>query len=181
MQLTTYSDRAFSIDDFLTAPECQALIDLSEVQGFAAADVRAPSGAKAMPMVRNNARVLLASPQWVSLLWLRLGAVQLPQIDTQEAAGLPQALRFYKYTAGQRFKMHKDGPWTEGGLTSQLTLLVYLNEGFTGGETRFKTFSIAPRTGSALLFMHDTWHEGAAVHSGSKYVVRSDVLYRPLS
>lgn len=34
-----------------------------------------------------------------------------------------------------------------------------------------------PRAGSALLFIHDTWHEGAAVTAGTKYVLRSDVLY----
>ncbi|MBV7541468.1 2OG-Fe(II) oxygenase [Acidovorax sp. sic0104] len=130
-----------------------------------------------MPLVRNNERVLVQAPGWVALLWQRLGQVALPAVGTQRAQGLPKDLRFYKYSPGQRFKMHKDGPWTESGQTSQLTLLVYLNDGFTGGATDFRDFAVAPRTGAALLFLHDTWHEGTAVTEGTKYVLRSDVLY----
>ena len=73
--------------------------------------------------------------------------------------------------------MHKDGPWLEDGLRSELTLLVYLNEDFQGGATDFRGFQIQPRTGDALLFVHDTWHEGAVLVSGCKYVLRSDVMY----
>ena len=103
--------------------------------------------------------------------------VALPEVDAQVPRGLPKDLRFYKYAPGQRFKMHKDGPWHEDGLTSQLTLLVYLNDGFTGGDTDFRDFRVKPDTGAALLFIHDTWHEGAAIESGTKYVLRSDVMY----
>ncbi|KRA70805.1 hypothetical protein ASD78_18020 [Lysobacter sp. Root667] len=130
-----------------------------------------------MPHVRNNERVVFESPDWVGLLWQRLSGVALPALDGQVARGLPKSLRFYKYGPGQRFRMHKDGPWTEDGLSSKLTLLVYLNEGFVGGDTDFRDFRIAPATGEALLFVHDTWHEGAAVEQGVKYVLRSDVLY----
>jgi 2OG-Fe(II) oxygenase superfamily len=73
--------------------------------------------------------------------------------------------------------MHKDGPWKERGLTSKLTLLIYLNDGFTGGETNFRTFEIVPTTGLLCLFEHPIWHEGAAVKTGTKFVLRSDVLY----
>jgi hypothetical protein len=86
-------------------------------------------------------------------------------------------IRRARFPPGQRFKMHKDGPWHEDGLTSRLTLLVYLNDDFTGGDTDFREFRVKPEPGAALLFIHDTWHEGAAVESGTKYVLRSDVLY----
>ncbi|MCW7540824.1 hypothetical protein OOT46_23675 [Aquabacterium sp. A7-Y] len=36
---------------------------------------------------------------------------------------------------------------------------------------------MAPRAGSASLFVHETWHEGRSLQSGTKYVLRSDVLY----
>lgn len=62
---------------------------------------------------------------------------------------------------------------------SQLTFMIYLNEGMTGGETRFfadmeQTFlqhpylSVEPKEGMALVFMHSIWHEGAVVSSGEK-------------
>lgn len=177
MQVIRHSERAFSLPGFLSAGECTQLIALAEARGFSAAGVRTVGGPQAMPLVRNNERVLVEAPAWVALVWQRLGQAALPAIGAQVAQGLPKDLRFYKYAPGQRFKMHKDGPWVESGLTSQLTLLVYLNEDFAGGSTDFREFAVQPRTGSALLFLHDTWHEGTAVTAGTKYVLRSDVLY----
>jgi hypothetical protein len=37
--------------------------------------------------------------------------------------------------------------------------------------------SVTPREGMALVFVHRTWHEGAVVASGEKYVLRTDVMY----
>lgn len=110
-------------------------------------------------------------------MWNRLSEIDLPVIDRQKPIGLPKDLRFYKYANGQRFKMHKDGPWSENGLSSKLTFLIYLNDDFVGGSTVFKDLSVSPVAGDALLFIHDTWHEGSAVTEGVKYVLRSDVLY----
>jgi hypothetical protein len=177
MRLVAHSPRAFSIEGFIEPEECEQLIALAEREGFASAGVRTADGPKAMPAIRNNERAMLPSPSWVELLWQRLQGVALPEVGGQTPKGLPRDLRFYRYAPGQRFKMHKDGPWHEDGLTSRLTLLVYLNDGFTGGDTDFREFRVKPETGAALLFIHDTWHEGAAVESGTKYVLRSDVLY----
>ncbi|UHQ24906.1 2OG-Fe(II) oxygenase [Lysobacter sp. 5GHs7-4] len=177
MRLTAHSERAFTVGGLFGADECAQLIALAEARGFEPAGVRTTAGQKAMPHVRNNERVVLESPEWVDRLWRRLSGLALPVLDGQVARGLPRSLRFYKYGPGQRFRMHKDGPWTEDGMSSRLTLLVYLNEGFVGGDTDFRDFRIAPVAGEALLFVHDTWHEGAAVEQGVKYVLRSDVLY----
>ncbi|MES3021319.1 MAG: 2OG-Fe(II) oxygenase [Pseudomonadota bacterium] len=174
---TFHGLQAFTIPGFLSPDECLRLIELSEKCGFVAADVRTSDGQKAMPTVRNNERVLVESQEWVRLLWERLDQFAIPDIDGQSPFGLPRELRFYKYRQGQRFKMHKDGPWLENGMTSKLTFLVYLNEEFAGGETDFKIFTVKPVTGMALLFIHATWHEGAAISEGLKYVLRSDVLY----
>ncbi|WP_200943928.1 2OG-Fe(II) oxygenase [Lysobacter sp. Root604] len=179
MRVIAHTEHVFSVEGFLGADECAALIALAEARGFAAADVRAPGGARALPHVRNNERVVFESPDWVSRLWRGLGELALPLLEGEAAIGLPRALRFYKYGPGQRFRMHRDGPWLEDGRSSRLTLLVYLNEGFAGGDTDFRGFRVVPRTGAALLFVHDTWHEGAAVEAGSKYVLRSDVMYAP--
>ncbi len=171
---------AFTIADLLSAHECAELMDLATQQGFAPAGVRTAGGERSMPAIRNNERLVARSPRWVGLLWQRLRGAGLPEIDGERAQGLPQDLRFYRYTTGQRFKMHKDGPWHEAGLASKLTLLVYLNEGFAGGATAFRGFSVQPRTGMALLFPHATWHEGEAVAAGEKLVLRSDVMYAPV-
>lgn len=71
------------------------------------------------------------------------------------------------------------------------TYLVYVD--FEGGSTTFflpaigqlgeiETRSVEPRQGSVLVFPHgdseySLVHEGSAVTSGTKYVIRTDVLY----
>jgi predicted 2-oxoglutarate/Fe(II)-dependent dioxygenase YbiX len=151
VDLRAHSDRVFSIESLLGGDECAGLIADAEQRGFADASVRTAAGQKMMQNIRNNQRAQFASPAWIHLLWQRLSTASLPELDGQVARGLPKELRFYKYSPGQRFKMHKDGSWKEAGLSSKLTLLVYLNEGFLGGETTFKDFTIVPKPGAALL------------------------------
>jgi prolyl 4-hydroxylase len=59
--------------------------------------------------------------------------------------------------------------------------IIYLNEGFEGGETIFfvePEVVIRPRTGAGLFFQHPIIHEGAMVTSGTKYAVRTDLMYK---
>jgi hypothetical protein len=63
---------------------------------------------------------------------------------------------------------------------SLLTFMIYLNEGYAGGETRFDDAKVAGRTGMALVFHHGLVHEGAEVTEGKKYALRSDVMYGPV-
>jgi predicted 2-oxoglutarate/Fe(II)-dependent dioxygenase YbiX len=178
MHFNAISPSVFTISDFLSGSECDELIAIAEHRQFTSAGVRTAAGEKAMPMIRNNERTMVEHSEWVQTLWQRLAGQPLPALENQNPCGLPRDLRFYKYTEGQRFKMHKDGPWMEDGLRSRLTILVYLNDGFEGGLTQFKEFAVTPVRGEALLFVHEKWHEGAAVTSGVKYVLRSDVMYR---
>jgi hypothetical protein len=64
---------------------------------------------------------------------------------------------------------------------SLLTFMIYLNEGYEGGETRFESLSVAGKLGMALVFEHGLLHESAEVTGGVKYVLRSDVMYGQLA
>ena len=61
--------------------------------------------------------------------------------------------------------------------------MVYLNDDYTGGETKFyhgrgaPRLSVRPEQGMALVFVHRQLHEGAAVITRRKYVLRTDVMY----
>lgn len=179
MSLHQLSPAVWQCPQFCDSSECHQLLTLAQTQGFQAAGVRTGQGMQAMPNIRNNERLVLSAPAWVSMLWQRLQTLSLPVLEGELACGLPHELRFYKYAPGQRFKMHKDGHWEENGLRSKLTFLLYLNADFEGGATKFRDFSVQPVTGSALLFVHATWHEGEVVSAGEKYVLRSDILYAP--
>ena len=112
----------------------------------------------------------------------------MPQvIDGVVAIGVNKRLRFYRYDPGQFFDWHTDGYFSrDNGDRSRLTFMVYLNEGFTGGETsftddavapQFSDFSVTPTTGLALVFAHRLAHKGQQVIDGRKYVLRTDVMY----
>jgi hypothetical protein len=102
--------------------------------------------------------------------------------------------RLYRYTKGQRFGKHIDESSVEesSGRETQYTLLLYLNGGdrdeLEGGETIFyegrKDSEVCakfpPKQGWGLFHMHGErclTHEGAVVSQGTKYVLRTDILF----
>lgn len=64
---------------------------------------------------------------------------------------------------------------------SFLTVILYLNDDYSGGQTRFGPVAVQPKAGMALLFPHELRHEGEAVTAGTKEVLRTDVMYRVAS
>ena len=38
--------------------------------------------------------------------------------------------------------------------------------------------SVLPRVGTALIFNHDTLHEGQPVTTGTKYIIRTEIMFR---
>ncbi|MBL8812798.1 MAG: 2OG-Fe(II) oxygenase [Planctomycetaceae bacterium] len=179
----------FTVSNVFAPEECRSLISRAEDSGFVAASVRTSQGRQMMTQLRNNDRIELNDPELSAELWNRI-APFLPILDGHYPTGVDDQLRFYRYTASQQFKRHKDGVVTnDRGETSRLSYLVYLNDDCEGGETAFREFRnsngtpekveyiVSPSTGTALLFRHERWHEGCPVTSGIKYVLRTDVFY----
>jgi 2OG-Fe(II) oxygenase superfamily len=158
------------------------------------ASVRFSATARDYPSrYRNNDRALVDSDTLARDLQDRLYAF-LPRWIERDGerwalVGLNSRFRFCRYDEGQAFCRHRDGPWIVcEDRRSFLTCMVYLDEGFTGGATRFYATkngecigSIAPRMGQALIFDHAYWHDGEAVTSGVKHVMRTDVIYQRVS
>jgi predicted 2-oxoglutarate/Fe(II)-dependent dioxygenase YbiX len=190
-QLQHIDDGIFTISHLFSPDECLALIARAESIGFAAASVRTPRGPQMMTHIRNNDRVVLHDAALAERMWSRAQPL-LPVLDHCVPCGVDSQLRFYRYCPGQHFKRHKDGAVTnEAGQTSKLSYLIYLNDDCDGGSTTFRdhrdvngTYEtveliIRPTTGTALLFRHERWHEGAPVTRGLKYILRTDVFYTP--
>lgn len=108
--------------------------------------------------------------------------------NRQGAQGLNERLRVLRYKRGQFFHAHNDAAFVRGpdegtrsGETSHVTVLVYLNQKFKGGQTTFqgqgRFYDVRPQTGSVLLFEHGILHEGKEVTQGKKYIVRTDIMY----
>jgi hypothetical protein len=178
MHIIKHTEGIWEVPNFMDARTCHELINRSEVFGYQDAKVRTHTIEESMPMVRNNSKAIVEWSEVVETLAQGISRIGLPRLNNRAVVGLPRSLRFYRYQPGQRFKMHKDGPWKEDGLISEWTLLIYLNDEFEGGRTIFRDSAvIVPKTGSALLFIHKTWHEGEEIIKGTKYALRSDVLY----
>jgi prolyl 4-hydroxylase len=172
---------AFTIDDVLSPAECASLIDRIESLGPTAASITTAAGFAMRPDIRNNERVIFDDVSLALDVFARIASRVPAPLCNMQPVGANERFRCYRYTAGQRFAPHYDGAFVrDESERSLLTYIVYLNEGFEGGETAFLDFDVTavPRTGSALLFQHFMLHEGVSVRAGIKYVLRTDVMYR---
>lgn len=182
MQKEKITEDVWIIDDFLTKEECKFHIKASETIGYEFAKVNIDGKQTVMASVRNNQRVLMLDEELAAEIWNKL----CPFIDDYPYAkpiGLNEMFRYYKYVPGERFKMHRDGSHRRNASEqSLLTLIIYLNEDFKGGETGFmREFDIRPKQGRAVIFDHNVRHEGKSLEQGTKYVLRTDVMFRVTS
>lgn len=184
---TWLTDSIWTIHEFLKPTECQQYVQLAEDIGFEDALVTSPTGAIRVSQLRNNQRVMFKSDPMAEVIWERLVDFVPTGFEGRTAIGVNEMFRFYRYDSGQQFDWHQDHAYErDNGELSCLTLLVYLNEGFVGGETSFddscsldsfEPFEVTPAIGMALLFDHPTHHKGEPVQQGRKYVLRTDVMY----
>jgi hypothetical protein len=108
--------------------------------------------------------------------------------------GLNPRLRILRYDAEDKddFTLHFDATTRIDNVgISLLTVLLYLNTGggldFDGGETCFwnaadlsqqTVTKIIPQVGTVVIFEHDLYHSGQLLHWGTKYVLRTDLLFQ---
>lgn len=179
-----HTDLITTIDALLSPAECAALIAHAERLGFDDAPITTRSGPVLDKGIRDNRRAMADDPARAAWLWDRVAPFAPPSLDERRAIGLNERLRYYRYDAGHYFAPHFDGAFRrDNGEHSFWTFMVYLNDDFEGGETRFfggrgeVVCTIVPRAGDALMFYHSQRHEGATVRSGRKYALRSDVMF----
>lgn len=171
-----------TVDDVFTPAECQALIAFAEAQTFQDAPITTARGPLMAPGVRNNTRVMIDDPARAAALFERLRDHLPAKTPGWRLHSFNERLRFYRYDPGQRFRWHYDGAFVRSPQErSLITVMVYLNAGFSGGKTRFDRprgpLAVTPKTGSALLFAHPIRHCGDVIHEGRKYVLRTDAMY----
>ena len=160
----------------MSPQKCQDLIEFSEQKTYRPATVTMGDSRRLLSGTRNNDRLILEYAPMAERLFSKLIS-GLPEIDGMRATGLNARFRFYRYGVGQRFKRHRDGRVNIDGSESRLTFMVYLNNDFEGGATKFDDVTIHPNEGMALLFIHELKHESLPITDGQKYVLRSDVYY----
>lgn len=179
------------VPNLYTGGECERILaDLDHAQ-WLDATVNSHTGRVVDKRLRDSRTAVVRDPRLGAELFERI----VPHVPSTMMMEDPRAeqrvivaahavflpLRVYRYDPGQQFGLHQDQSYTgPDGTRSLLTLMVYLNDDFEGGETDFpeQDRCIKPQRGHALWFQHMVLHAGRRVTSGCKYVLRSDVLYR---
>jgi prolyl 4-hydroxylase len=114
----------------------------------------------------------------------RIAAISETDIDQGEA------LSVLRYQPAQQFRLHHDAI---AGVANQRTktVLLYLNDGFVGGETYFPAtdMKIAPVAGDAIVFTNVddagrpdplATHAGLPVERGVKWLATRWIRARPI-
>eukprot|EP01117_Protostelium_nocturnum_P015942 TRINITY_DN6215_c0_g1_i1.p1 TRINITY_DN6215_c0_g1~~TRINITY_DN6215_c0_g1_i1.p1 ORF type:complete len:257 (-),score=71.27 TRINITY_DN6215_c0_g1_i1:17-787(-) len=217
---TIINEEIFRVDNFLTENECRTLINTAENEGFKPSPMSGGGhGRTGREDARTNKFTVMANQTEVDAWFKRikpflpedLSFIQSsPYFGSKGGAewkpvGLVERLRYYKYDVAEEYPEHMDGSYARkvvrGGKKYQqqsfLTLLIYLNEDFTGGTTNFFPHKqhcrflrdielkvpqvvVTPKKGTALISAHTILHEGSAVTDGVKYVVRTDIVFERL-
>jgi len=193
---------AVMLHNVVSPEECSELIDRAEEDGFEDASIYDRRTNRAH---RNCTRYVFddasLADNWFERITYALKdtpferrLMNAPWVDTrnsgkvQHAVTLNERLPLLRYKQGQFFHSHNDAifvrPKEQGeraGEKSYVSVQVYLNQKFKGGNTTFhgrgRHLDVKPRTGSILIFEHGILHEGQKVTQGKKYLLRTDVMY----
>lgn len=170
------------VPDVICAEPCSQLIEQIETLKPSVAPINTASGSRVRTDVRNNERVMFDDPEFAEQVYLKARDHVPVELHGRKLVGANERIRCYRYKPGMRFAAHADGSFVRNPREmSFYSYLIYLNEEFEGGQTTFFTepeVAIEPQTGWGLLFQHAIIHEGSEVTSGTKYVARTDLMYR---
>lgn len=202
---------AYQLLNVLSADECARLRTLTETLGYL------PDAAVSLPRsVRHNDNVVwITDEKTDGIIWQRVSTLANQDLEIfgpQQALGLNARFRFYRYGPGDFFKPHSDGSWPgsriiDGELVanaypdrySLMTFLIFLNDDFEGGATRFlvnanqpgqparqgspvQAVDIRTPAGGVLCFPHGMHplhciHSSEPIERGVKYIIRTDMLF----
>ena len=163
--------------------QCNELVKHAENIGFEKADDKYPLS------YRTNKRCWEDDETLAQSLWDKLSASEFFKYALTGASGINSRLRYCRYDNSEVFNIHKDGRYYKtNNEFSKLTFLMYLSnsDDYVGGSTRFFSehnqqsllCDIKGNQGDLLIFDHTLWHEGGKIESGTKHILRSDVLFR---
>jgi predicted 2-oxoglutarate/Fe(II)-dependent dioxygenase YbiX len=173
----------WTVDDALSAADCAAYVEKMRTgRAEVAPIVGAGGGPVIEPETRNNTRVMWDDADEANALLARVRERVPARLSGLVLVGANPRLRLYRYGPGERHGAHWDTVVElADGVRSMLTLVFYLNDGFDGGATDFVELDagVTPQRGRALLFQHRVMHRACEVTRGEKFVLRTDVLYRP--
>jgi hypothetical protein len=184
---------AIVVKNVFSREECAVMVQETESKGYEVSLLNIGGGKQLLDADRRRSSCCtIDNPDQAAEIWDRVKE-HVPVIWDHhgalwEVVGLNERLWFLRYSPGDYFAPHPECCYErENGERSFITLMLYLNEGFDGGDTTFididtddtdTAIGITPRTGNVLVFQHDIYHSGAKVTAGVKYAMRTDVMFQ---
>lgn len=171
----------------LSPAECTYLMQVAEPMLRPSFVVNPTTGGRMADPIRTS---------WSMSLGLTLEDLVVHQLNRRFAAVTGTAvtcgepLHILRYQGGQEYRPHTDSMPGEAN-QREWTVLVYLNDGYAGGETHFPRAGLKVRgqPGDALVFRNvdadghldlRTLHAGLPVHSGVKWLATRWIRARPV-
>lgn len=219
-------NRIHSIKNIFSIEECKKLISNAEEAGFKPSP---PSGGGHGQTPRTGARTsqfyVKDDTKLAEYIWNKLKDYvpsdlksikpvpymnSVSQGDEYTPVCVNEHIRFYKYDPGQFILKHDDYRMSRFRYDEKedqyyeqmsfLTIIIYLNEDFSEGSTKFWTqysqegikshcrfirdieftdadLIIKPETGKAVIHDHMVQHEGEPPTKSTKYILRTDVMH----
>lgn len=172
----------------LAARECAYLTAMAE-PNLQPSFVTNPQTGARMPHPIRTSMGTSFGPTQEDLVIRRLNERIAHASGTRVECGEP--LHMLRYTSGQEYKPHTDSMPGEAN-QREWTVLVYLNEGYEGGATRFPRLDLEVKgaPGDALIFCNVTsagqpdpasLHAGLPVTGGAKWLATRWIRARPFT
>lgn len=163
----------FVIENFMCPNHCRQAIDLLE---------GADKTLRVEDRFRQNDRITLKEDlkRAADIFGSLEDCIDLFREDGFQPVGCNPRFHIYRYDKpGDQFTLHADQPYIMDDTISFYTVLVYLNDGYEGGEALIGgTEKVQLKAGTALVFPHYILHGAAPLISGTRYTMRTDVMYR---
>jgi prolyl 4-hydroxylase len=186
-RLLSKTPEVWTFDHFASAAECDYLIATADPLLRESVVVDPATGQLRPHPVRTSEGAMfpwVSADMVITALNRRIAAAS----NTDDACGEP--LQVLRYRAGQEYRPHLDALPTRDN-QRVLTMLVYLNEDYRGGETLFTETGLkfAGGRGNALLFRNAepgglpdplSKHAGLPVIDREKYLASRWIRQRPL-
>jgi len=167
------------IENFFTKEECKDLIQIfkDDEKRQKESRVRSKNGGSTVKKDHRNSTTLYAdkkSPRFQAIIQKISNLFGLPPSHFES----PQ---FTYYTKGGFFKPHLDHSLKNPKSFRVMSVFIYLNDNFEGGETHFTqlNYTVKPKQGMAVWWLNvdpssrtlltSTKHEGKVVQRGEKY------------
>ncbi|EFC47767.1 hypothetical protein NAEGRDRAFT_78740 [Naegleria gruberi] len=171
LQYFSLAEGIVSIPKLLSKADCEEQIRKSYDYTFEESEVGNSSRKKNVgnKKVRNSEQVELNDEELSKKVFVKC------EDAIKKMVGCLQTL----YKKGQFFNSHIDSGRNIEGHPSFITVLIYLNDDFEGGETVFEDedVTIEPELGKCVLFLHQIKHTAEEITKNTKFVIKSAVLF----